>query len=327
MEKEQLTVEACLERYPQHRVELDELLRVATAIRQMPSVQPSAAFIMHARTRLMKQLKPRPISLARLLDRSRGGKRNARRKRLLSRPSMSWLSIAALILVLILGSGVGVAYAADGAAPGDFLYGIDTAMEAVQLAFAPNGGDRAQLELRFAQERLEEINHLFVEGNSGENIQLAVNGYSETIRSAVDDLVAVAASGDTERASALTALFYASLSTHGQVLDEMMSKAPEPAKSAIDRARSVSEQGKAVVEELFANGMPADHPSDLAPGGIPTTFPSIETEQPGAGQDQKMEPTPTQVQDPTSTEAPVIPTTVPIPTHPGVPTSPSSSGG
>lgn len=68
---------------------------------------------------------------------------------------------AATAATLLFGSGAGAAVAADGAAPGDLLYGLDRALERVGIS---NGG---------AEERLAEVEQLVTEGQLARGIEHA----------------------------------------------------------------------------------------------------------------------------------------------------------
>jgi hypothetical protein len=86
-------------------------------------------------------------------------------------------------LMIGLGSFGGVAYASNGAAPGDLLYGLDRALEAVGLG---DGG---------AAERLAEVQALIDQGDAARGLHHAVEsvlGMSEGIAEARDALLAAA---------------------------------------------------------------------------------------------------------------------------------------
>ena len=72
-----------------------------------------------------------------------------------------WIIFAA-VGVVFLGSlgATGVVMASDQAVPGDFLYGVDRAVESVQLQLAYRPEKKATLELAFAGERLDELSVL-----------------------------------------------------------------------------------------------------------------------------------------------------------------------
>ncbi len=68
--------------------------------------------------------------------------------------------IIAVIALLLLG-GIGITgAAAQSAIPGDALYSVKTSIEQTRLTLAKDAGDRAELKLSFAEQRLEEISVL-----------------------------------------------------------------------------------------------------------------------------------------------------------------------
>ncbi len=87
--------------------------------------------------------------------------------------------LAAILLVLAVGAG-GVVYAADGAVPGDRLYGMDRALEYARLGLTSQPQAAAELLLSLAQERLAEAEELYA-GEDGVNLGIALGGYRATI--------------------------------------------------------------------------------------------------------------------------------------------------
>ncbi|KKR05725.1 MAG: hypothetical protein UT34_C0002G0232 [candidate division WS6 bacterium GW2011_GWF2_39_15] len=75
----------------------------------------------------------------------------------MKRPSKNPLLIVSLSLVALLLLGTGVTYASDGAKPGDLLYSVDRLSENVQLALTLDDSTNAELEMKFLEERVEEL--------------------------------------------------------------------------------------------------------------------------------------------------------------------------
>ena len=69
--------------------------------------------------------------------------------------------IPLIIGALIFASAGGTVAASNNAVPGDVLFGVDRAVENVRIAFAGNG--KAELKLKFAEERLEEVERIIAE--------------------------------------------------------------------------------------------------------------------------------------------------------------------
>lgn len=102
----------------------------------------------------------------------------------MSRPAAAM----ATAVVLFLSTGTGVAFAADGAAPGDLLYGLDRALEAIGL---DDGG---------IEERLQETEELVAEGDVVRGLEHA----AQLISAAAADSGSVAAD-DAARVALLEA--------------------------------------------------------------------------------------------------------------------------
>lgn len=193
IEQQGWTVESCLARYPAQRAELEPLLRAALLLRQARvHVRPSEVF--------------RAQSAARLRARLHAVRRSPQARP--ARPAFGgmrlWRLAAAglLVIALALASG-GLAYAADGAAPGDPLYVLDRALEQAQLRFTVRSAHAVQLRLRFASERLDEAAQLVAAGDAA-HVQQALADYAALIASVrqtagpTASVVAGAALGDQQ---------------------------------------------------------------------------------------------------------------------------------
>jgi hypothetical protein len=96
-------------------------------------------------------------------------------------------AVAGLLLAIVLAvttGSAGLIYAADGAAPGDPLYGLDRALEQVRLSLARDPQVRMRLWLSFAEERLEEALTLEQRGDQ-EHLLAARDSYEAAISSAI----------------------------------------------------------------------------------------------------------------------------------------------
>ncbi len=82
------------------------------------------------------------------------------------------LEIIAAVLVALIAATTGLVVASDGAGPGDPLYGVDRAVEQVQLDLAFSPEARAELQIAFARERLAEFTADLQKGDSA-NAQAA----------------------------------------------------------------------------------------------------------------------------------------------------------
>lgn len=154
------SITALVERYPQYKDELSELLTVAQTAHRVPKAK-----------RIITQPDHQTLPAAKRA--SKGSATWAEfwawllfvfeqlRPNLAARASaVSWALVAALLVTLFSAGTVGVAYAANEAKPGDLLYGVDRALESIQLSLTFNSQRKAELSLSFAQERVAEAERL-----------------------------------------------------------------------------------------------------------------------------------------------------------------------
>jgi len=267
LEQGRLTIDECLARYPQFHPELQKLLLTAQNLRQAPKVSPSVGFKLNARRRLIKRLgmagEPSVTFFERIRRTVRGRYRPTSVRR---RPAMSWLLISTIVMSILAGGGVGVAFAADGAAPGDALYGVDLSVEAIRSFFALDPEAKAQLALDFSDERLEELQDLISEGASDETIALALEGYSTNLDQAEHAMNQVLA-GDGEQAGELLRLIVQQrLMLQNQLLIQVRNQVSTQRMSQVDQAIHTMEAAQNRVDEMLPGGGQGG-PEDDAPGG------------------------------------------------------------
>ncbi len=97
------------------------------------------------------------------------------------------VAIVLAVIVALAAAGGGVTYAADGASPGDPLYGIDRAAEQTRLSLTASPAQAVRLQLAFADERLGEAEEL-AEADDGTNLSAAVDGYGDAVAAAAQEL-------------------------------------------------------------------------------------------------------------------------------------------
>jgi hypothetical protein len=183
IERGELTVEEGLAQYPEHRRELAELLGAALLLQSLPAVEPRPAFRSGARARLLERV---------AATHPRGWRERLKRaSQVFTRPPFvpsrfAWVPAAILVLALLAG---GTAYAADGAVPGAPLYGLDRALEEIQLAMQSQPEQAARLNLAFASERLAEAQALAEAGDTAglvwalDEYDTLLTGLSSAVRS------------------------------------------------------------------------------------------------------------------------------------------------
>ncbi len=166
----------CLNRYPSYRHELEPLLRMALNIQEPPAKKLDNGYKQAAKAKLLQQI--------------RTAKQKKRRSFVdvfsFGIPSQfAWarVAVSVLIVVVLLSTlTTGTAFAAQSSLPGDMLYPVKTVTEDVRLLMADGSVAKAELNLKFAQTRLEEMSKL-ADSDKG-RAQLAVNGYQGNLDAA-----------------------------------------------------------------------------------------------------------------------------------------------
>lgn len=149
------------------------------------------------------------------------------------------IAVFIAMFVLIFGGVSATAYAAQFSLPGDALYPVKTSLEQTQLGLSMNAARQAELQLEFAQRRLDEMAALIEEGRFND-IETATGEFEYHIQQAIDTLELVAA-GNPARAEELATQIATALSSYASTLSGMMANVPETVKPAFERAMMVSQ--------------------------------------------------------------------------------------
>ncbi len=136
-------------------------------------------------------------------------------------------------MLVILGVTV-TASAARSAIPGDALYSLKISMEETRLSLAQDAGDRAQMKLAFAEDRLNEIGALIAEGRYRE-VSSAIFSFEKNINEALLE-VEIVASVDPARAAQIALDITAALSRYAHILSDMAAAAPDVVQQDVLRA-------------------------------------------------------------------------------------------
>ncbi len=228
-------MEGCLARYPEFKEELEPLLRTAAFVRAVPLPTPSSTFKITARQRLLKTAE------------TRGRSRMAFVERVTSVRDILMRVTAVILIVILVGSGAVAASARS--LPDSPLYPLKIAMERVQLVFAFDDYSKAQLHLKFAENRLNEI-MLLVAGDKGEGLNTALSEMNDEVEKVQ---VMVETIPDDRKREILYQIL--ELTEHQQqVLQTVWTKVPDPAKGAIQRAIEVSRKGHEQAESALKKG-------------------------------------------------------------------------
>jgi hypothetical protein len=164
------------------------------------------------------------------------------------------LVIAALVI-----GGISITRsAAQAAIPGDALYPVKTTIEQTRLTLAQDAGDRAQMKMAFAEQRLEEIAALIEEGRYRE-VNKAVLAFEADINSAILELETVS-QVDPARAARIALEITAALTRYAQTLGVMAANAPDSVRPEVARALDTAQIVGSL--ELPTAGMASDDNSN-----------------------------------------------------------------
>ena len=146
-------VNDCLLKYPQQAKELEPLLRTVANARAFSKIQPRAEFKARARYEFMSAVNEKTAKAS-----AKHGWFNWRWR-------SAWaMSLVSVIAVAIIGSGTVVA--ANHSMPDSILYPVKIAAENAQLAITTSDVVKAELNAKYANRRVDEINYLASKGDT-----------------------------------------------------------------------------------------------------------------------------------------------------------------
>jgi hypothetical protein len=157
---------------------------------------------------------------------------------------------------------------AAGRIPGHLFYGLDRFSERVQLAFTANNIKKGELHLKFADERLAELNKV-VEKNKTKYFEKLAKDEEQEIEKAQEELQKATALG--QNTTLLSQHVAAMTYKHIIVLQRVLEKVPEQARDSILHAINVSQNG-------YANAVARIEKETGKPAGVPKIKPE-ETEK------------------------------------------------
>jgi len=152
----------------------------------------------------------------------------------------SWQRAAVAFLAVILVGVGGTGVAAEGALPGDTLYGIKVGLnEKLERAVALGTVAKAEVDVSHAEERIREVELLSVMGADRRNVEditLAVDAHIERASEAARTL---SREGDTAAADLLASHIESTLSAHADILEAQAENEDEGERRKL-RALSVA---------------------------------------------------------------------------------------
>jgi hypothetical protein len=229
------TIEDCMKRYPHLGNELRSLLEIATCLKP-DEVTPSSQFKERAKMHLFDEITPSPAKISQPL---------LRWYQLTSSRVLASVVIGVLILVLAGGSTV---YAAQSSLPGDTLYPVKTGVENLQLAITTSPAVKANLYLKFAQQRIDEVQQE-VKLNRNVNAQTLAK-----VQQQFDDTLKELSNSDNTKASNNTLSRLSVVTLNQQVeLEQTLASAPQSSQPVIQQILDETRRGNTIAQVAYAN--------------------------------------------------------------------------
>lgn len=241
------TLAECLERYPSRRKELEPLLKMALNIQGPPALQLDNSYKQTAKARLLQQIRaPREKKSRSFSDIFSFG--------IPSQFAWARVAVSVLVVVVLLSTlTTGTAFAAQSSLPGDLLYPVKTTTEDARVLFAGSSAVKTELNLEFAQTRLDEMSKL-ADSNEGK-IELAVNGYRGNLEAARKQIQRVS---DASNRSSLLEAALADIQNQTAFCDNIIDTNPKYSEQVKEASTlSISEQETLLQMLALQNNMRA----------------------------------------------------------------------
>jgi uncharacterized membrane protein YgcG len=240
------TLEGCIQRYPSVREELEPLLRIAIAVQELPPVKPTESFKSRAKVHLMEY-----IHSEKAAKRSWSSVFGHLSRPMLYSNTMRRLAIGAAILVAVIVSGAGTAYASHDSLPGDILYPVKIGTEQFRRLLETDDVAEVELELAFAGTRLAEVEKLA--NRSPYKAPVAIIGYEKSVEIAIEKARQITDIGVSDSMLELVAL---TIVEHISALDRIEDGVSESATKAIRQAEEITVGEQIRVLRLLAQRDP-----------------------------------------------------------------------
>lgn len=306
MQGQGASVEECLARYPAYRSELEPLLRLAARLQAAQGLTAPAEFRQAAAVRMRNLVATAPRQPSKAMRPASG-----RSSPFLLRPGRApAVAILSAVLLLVLVTAGGTAYASVAALPGTPLYVVKTSLEGVQLTLRADPVAQTNLRLRFAERRLQEAAQLAQRGQEA-TTGVPLAGYVEQVQALlrlVEDPNLPA-----ETRAALARRIARSLAEHQAWLAGLDLSAGEQWQQAVRTSQEGRNRALALLEEELDVSNGAVPVGAEAPQHLPSTGPSATT-TPTMPSQPTATPTPTLTASPSATATPTA-----TPTHPQPP--------
>jgi hypothetical protein len=264
IEKGVLTRTQCLERYPEYRNELADLLDAALILRSAKFPAPNPAYFTAGKARLIAQIKQE--QQVTVFDRWNNFLR-ALTPTSLKRQAVSLVLLVALLFVML---GGGTLYASANALPGDSLYSVKTAVEDLRLAVASEERD-SELYIQYTTKRMEEIEALLEAGRE-QDLPVALHRFEENLVN-LSQMIENPKPGNEGWAEQKAAHFEEQMLHHIAVFEAVLEKAPNSALPGLNRALAVTEMKRVRIEQQWRGENPPGPPGEEGLAETPTSKP------------------------------------------------------
>ena len=272
------TIQECLQEHPEHAEALATLLGIAGEVHsELAPPEPGETFVSTAQARLLNRLRAVQKKTPRVKP------RRIRRLRWARQPAYILASVVLALGLLVMSAGV--AWASEGALPGDVFYGVKRTVEEARLALTWTVTGEAALLTHYIEGRIAETEALLAAGRE-DDLDISLAGYEDMLSRLIDLADQTTISGGPGSLEHIQE----SLAKHIQTLQRVQLQVPPKAQEAISNAIENSNHGQEVIEYVRSGG----DPSDLAPGQLKKTpgQPGGPPEDRGSGKDKYKTPKP-----------------------------------
>jgi hypothetical protein len=209
------TLAECLDRYPEIRQELEPLIKLALEIREPGPLQLDSSYRQVARASLLRQIG----TVRQKKTEPSGGVHGSGMQPQFNLARFAVTVAVAVIVVSMLAGGT--VYAARSSLPGDLVYPVKTGTEDIRLLLAGSSPERAELNLKFAMVRLDEMSKLATESEA--KTEIAVQRYKTELEAAGQQIRGIT---DTITRSQLLEQVLGNLENQTDFCDNVIDAAP-----------------------------------------------------------------------------------------------------
>lgn len=269
IENGDLTPEESLSRFPEHRIELVELLEAVSAIKNTPHEPVDQDFRYRTRAMLLNRaIHSQPVTFWERF-------RLRLQETILLQKRRLVIPVVLLVMMLFSLLGVGSVYGSEASVPGDLLYPVKLFVEDVRLTFTVEEQD-ADLYFQFAEKRLKEVDTLAEKGRF-EGIGEALDRFEIQIDRAAQVIPMENETGEVHvrrKPAELTE----NVGKQIEVLTELLETVTDEARPALEHAIEISSRGRSKLNELFPEGQSSSPTVDTPPATElpPVTAPPVQ---------------------------------------------------